>query len=167
MLNEATFEVGSGKMRMSDPCYTRDDGVYRNAAMTVPVRNGTWYAVVERSDGRIATLCVYHEDVAPCREGEPVGEDRFGVDSGQFGFFDDAEYPQGEVGEYSDPQSFYARCCTATSGKQLFGAVDGVGVVSSSGDGDGSYRVTGRKIGDEYVSLRVVFIGEEDEEDES
>ena len=83
-----TFEVKSGKMVLSDPCYelgTWCQGVIDN------VKNGTWIADVEYVNSwgrRVARLTAYHKDhyTYPKRieiSGKKMDFDG-GVDSGQF-----------------------------------------------------------------------------------
>ena len=91
------FEVVSGKITCSDPCYS--PGTWCSGE--VKAKNGKWKAFVIRSDEeewgtRIAQLVVFHEsfEVKPDdlgRLGKETGIDG-GVDSGQFGFFDEGHY---------------------------------------------------------------------------
>jgi len=100
---KTTFDVTSGKMVCSDPCYelgTWCQGVVDN------VKNGKWDAGIATSDEgswgeRISHLWVYHIDAVAknpkiLREIEQFNGYQlafdFGVDSGQFGFFDFANY---------------------------------------------------------------------------
>lgn len=111
----------------------------------------------------------------------------FGVDSGQFGFFDRDHYRKADRdsvkeqskydfgGDYltddsdSDGEEWYHACCHLTLGPDSWGTIPN-GVVSSSGFGDGSYGVYGLKNADgEYIALTVVFINQDeiDEDDEN
>lgn len=95
------FEIQSTQMRVTDPCYDKDTwcaGVLDN------VLPGTWVAEKEVSDEgswgmRIARLRVYHENYpyTDPRELTPID---VGVDSGQAGFFDESQYPEGSTGDY-------------------------------------------------------------------
>lgn len=180
------FEVTSGSMVCSDPCYNTDVwcmGVVDN------VKNGLWVAEVDKKNmgdwgERIASLFVANKSmleenpklVDEVFADEPLGFVG-GVDSGQFGFFDKDFYRNDEVakdlkkqdfGENYDTQSgdtWYRACSKLTLGDESWGVLS-KGVVSSSGFGDGSYDVYGYKVDGEYVAFAVVFIYEDEEEDE-
>jgi len=162
---ENNFEVKSGVMVCSDPCYSLDTwcmGIVEN------VKNGTWLASIETSDEgdwgvRIATLEVRHNDFKDTNL-KFVDELSFtgGVDSGQFGFFDKEFYRNDEsakdLPKYGFSSDFdksgdiwYLACCDLTLGKEQWGVLPN-GVVSSSGYGDGSYGVFGEKNAEgEYI----------------
>ena len=183
------FEVTSGKLVCSDPCYsipTWCQGIVEN------VKNGVWGAEINLSDEgdwgkRVASLYIVNEDANAKMTGietkifeeEPLSFDA-GVDSGQFGFFDFAHYRNDEsakdlkkfeFGDNYDTQSgdtWYRACSDLTLGDEQWGVLPN-GVVSSSGFGDGSYDVFGYKDAyGEYVAFAVVFIydDEGDEDDE-
>ena len=183
------FEVTSGKLVCSDPCYsipTWCQGIVDN------VKNGVWGAEINLSDEgdwgtRVASLYIVNEDANAKMTGietkifeeEPLNFNA-GVDSGQFGFFDFAHYRNDEsakdlkkyeFGDNYDIQSgdtWYRACCKLTLGDEQWGVLPN-GVVSSSGFGDGSYDVFGYKDAyGEYVAFAVVFIydDEGDEDDE-
>lgn len=175
-----TFEVISGVMVCSDPCYsipTFCQGVIKN------VKNGTWKAEVETSDEgdwgkRISRLRVEHINAKRTYITEQVDMDG-GVDSGQFGFFDKDFYRNDEaakdlkqydfgriVQDGEEGEKWYRACCELTLAKESWGVMPN-GAVSSSGFGDGYYPVFGEKDENgEWVAFEVVFIGDEDEEDE-
>lgn len=168
-----TFNVASGRLMVSDPCYERDVwcmGIIQN------VMNGEWDASIEvdkvpdwgeRVHRLYATHTAYPADVM----GEWSEADfQVGVDSGQAGIFDEALYPQGDTGEYGDLDTFYGRACAATHDEKdqnKHGGVIKEGVVSSTGFGDGSY--TCRVYRDQNGVCTVVsitFIEDEDEDEE-
>lgn len=180
-MKQHEFEVKSGQMVISDPCYTLPtwcQGV-------VKVKNGTWIGVPVFLDDltRVAALIVYNKEVItenPLRLEELkdyMGTElpfNFGVDSGQFGFFDKdlyrndesvkdleaAEFGQGYDRKDGD---FWYRVVTQQTiaqtkmGYQNFGGIPS-GVVASSGYGDGSYPVFGMERDGEYYGFVVVFI---------
>ena len=183
------FEVTSGKLVCSDPCYsipTWCQGIVDN------VKNGVWGAEINLSDEgdwgtRVASLYIVNEHANATMkdietkifEDEPLSFDA-GVDSGQFGFFDFAHYrndesakdlPKQDFGADYDIQegdAWYRACSDLTLGGEQWGVLPN-GVVSSSGFGDGSYNVYGYKDAyGEYVAFAVVFIydDENDEDDE-
>jgi len=159
------FEIISGKIVISDPCYTRDTwciGVIDN------VKNGKWNFTANQIDScgrRIQNIEAYHS-------GSSVKNYKYiedlGVDSGQLGIFDDSIYPHGEdMGEYDDKTSFYGKCCEITLSKDAVGSVDNLGVVSSSGYGDGNYEaVLGLDVEGQVVKIEICFIIDEEEIDE-
>lgn len=167
------FTLESDKLRVTDPCYTK--GTW--CAGVINARPGKWNAQIKISNeggwgDRVAELMVTHENYAPSKNAFWVTQEfSVGVDSGQAGFFDDAKYPNGdETGEYGDTDTFYGKVCTLTHSetnrRQVAGTLD-FGVASSSGYGDGGYRCEAIYNGDEVVAARIIFIGdEEDEEDE-
>jgi hypothetical protein len=183
------FNVTSGKMVCSDPCYTLDTwclGVINN------VKNGKWEADIANSNegdwgDRISHLWVFNVDAVI--DNPKLKQDietfkghtlpfSFGVDSGQFGFFDFANYRNDEsakdlkkyeFGDDFDRQEgdvWYRACCDLTLGDKHWGVIP-FGAVSSSGFGDGSYEVRGIKDNNgEYVAFCVEYIGQEDDEDD-
>jgi hypothetical protein len=185
------FEVTSGKLVCSDPCYaipTWCQGIVEN------VKNGVWGAEINLSDEgdwgqRVASLYIVNEDAnakmtgieTKIFEDEPLNFNA-GVDSGQFGFFDFAHYRNDEsakdlkkyeFGDNYDTESgdaWYRACSDLTLGDEQWGVLPN-GVVSSSGFGDGSYDVYGYQDAyGEYVAFAVVFIyddeGDEYDDDE-
>lgn len=113
-MNIGEFEVKSGKLVVSDPCYNRDTwcmGFLDN------VRNGKWFAAILKmnaGDGwgeRVWELAAFTKGGSPSGDWEKTDID-VGVDSGQAGIFDDGEYqkeltePYLQVGskEYHDNQ---------------------------------------------------------------
>lgn len=117
-----TFAITSGKIRVSDPCYTKDTwcaGVLEN------VLNGDWVAekVVYGNDvtgwgDRIGELRIFHIHHTHQNATELVEID-VGVDSGQAGFFDEEQYPDGETGEYGSEETFYGKVCAGTAGEAI------------------------------------------------
>jgi len=182
---ENVFEVTSGSMVCSDPCYTLDPPVWC-MGIADNVKNGTWNAEIERMDlgdwgNRISMLKVWHKDYAETKL-EIENELSFvgGVDSGQFGFFDKDFYRNDEKAKdlpkygfgsgYDDKnvgEQWYLACVDKTLNNDQWGVLPN-GVVSSSGLGDGSYSVFGEKNDEgEYIAFSVVFIWEDElEEDE-
>ena len=173
------FLVDSGRVHVSDPCYTlgNEDGMF-----DLRVRRGYWRVRIVPKMGRIGELSVYHiGDYKP----EILGIDKnfgildetrrlqkilrgkykkcfdgIGVDSGQCGIFDSLLYPKGDTGEYGDTDSFYGKCCDATVGDNRYGIVDGRGVVSESGFGDGVYKLYELEEKGEIIALKIIFIEE-------
>lgn len=180
------FEITSGKIVCSDPCYKTDVwcmGIVDN------VENGSWIAIADKKDmgdwgERITSLFIGNKQhlernpklVDYVFEDEPLNF-AGGVDSGQFGFFDFANYRNDESAkdlkkydfgtEYDieDGDKWYRACSNLTLGDESWGTLPN-GVVSSSGFGDGSYDVYGYKDAyDKYVAFAVVFIYDEEDEE--
>lgn len=139
--------------------------------------------------GRVAFLHIRHETVLndPIDPLSFVPNDTFqvGVDSGQAGFFDLDKY-EAALKDKSDNsrnndtrfEQFYDNCGENTLGSESWGVVEGFGAVSSSGYGDGGYKLVERRNEDgELIEARIVYMlegselfpgfeQEEDEEDE-
>ena len=168
-----TFEIKSGIMVCSDPCYD-------TAPVVKNVKNGIWEADIDMVNTwgeRISMLKVNHVNSNVSGRWELLDFDG-GVDSGQFGFFDSDFYRNDEAakdlekhdfGEGYDEKegdSWYRAVCDITLKSEQWGVLSG-GAVSSSGYGDGSYNVYGMKDNNgEYVAFFVQFIDEEDEDEE-
>jgi len=181
---EKSFEVVSGSIVCSDPCYSLDVwcmGVVDN------VKKGKWIAEVEHLDlgdwgERISMLVVSHESVGfSIFDFDNPLNFTAGVDSGQFGFFDKDFYRNDDSAkdlkkyQFSDDydreegDQWYRACADLTLGADSWGVLPN-GAVSSSGIGDGSYDVLEQKNAEgEVIALCCVFLWEdewEDEEDE-
>ena len=177
------FNVKSGKMVLSDPCY--ELGIWC-AGIIDNVKNGEWIGDADHLDAgdwgrRVAALASYHKDYPTTADeifatGEKLQFDG-GVDSGQFGHFDFDGYRNDEtiagvkrISKDADiireEEPWYSICCDRTLGKEQFGVIP-LGVVSSSGYGDGSYDTYGVKNAEgQYVGFATMFINEGEEDDE-
>ena len=182
------FEVVSGKMVLSDPCYelgTWCQGIAEN------VKNGTWVGVLEQSDegawgvrnSILISMNVEAMEKNPRLEMELMSSGDLinwgGVDSGQFGHFDYDNYRKDENAidlpkvwedewESQEGDKFYRACCYQTlETEDSFGVVP-FGVLSSSGYGDGSYPTYSIKDENgEYVGFITIFIGDEDDDEDN
>ena len=164
-----SFEVTSGKVEITDPCYSPESGI-----LVKDVKNGNYISFVEIIDAgnwgaRNALLYAINKEYFEknslsvenlnLQNWDPQ-DDYFGVDSGQGGIFDVSKFPGG------DDESFYDECCSITLNGICAHALEG-GVVSSSGFGDGGYGY--EVIKDEQgqiVGFCIVFIDEEAEEED-
>ena len=167
--NLGTFNVSSGKVIVSDPCYDRGTLC---AGLLENVKNGTWNASVDvlsssETHGwgkRVGTLYAYTKHSLSSFQQHTVAKFEVGVDSGQAGIFCDSVYPHGSTGEYGE-DGFYGICCNLTLSNEQAGVLLG-GVVSSSGYGDGGYTCSYlRDENGEIVSIRITFIRDEEELD--
>lgn len=138
--------------------------------------------------GRVCFMHIRHESVPA---DEPIDPSKFtrseicvGVDSGQAGFFDlkpfegvAAMKDHAHEKDKSHPHhSFYNQCCNATCETEgSWNVIMDLGVVSSTGWGDGSYAMFFRNGPDDtVVEARIVYLMpgndgfiQENEEDES
>ena len=160
-----TFEVKSGKIIVTDPCYEFDED------NVIPAKNGKWVVNVNtNSQGTIAELVVLHEDYYAVSTVEQILDFSCPVDSGQAGVFDADMYAKYQGGEYGDLNTFYGKACYLTcETEEQSGVVamegNAMGAVSSSGYGDGDYEITGFYSDDELYGIRICFDEELDEED--
>jgi hypothetical protein len=166
----ATFNVESGKIMASDPCYSIDVWCQGD----VPARNGKYYVYITRKTEkgfehwgeRNWEMEIVHEDFAHLRydgsDWEMV-DGTFGVDSGTFGFFDYDYYAKYHTEKTQ--RNWYDRNVCNIDGNWN-ADIDGKGVWCESGYGDGLYGVYAVYEGDEVVALKVTFIYEDEDEDE-
>ncbi|ATW58055.1 hypothetical protein CNR34_00122 [Pseudomonas phage nickie] len=118
--------------------------------------------------GRVAFLHIRHESVAnePIDPLSFVPNDDFqvGVDSGQAGFFDLAPFElvaaqKEHKGDTPEHEAFYEACGENTLGSEMWGIVQGMGCVSSSGYGDGGYKLCERRNeAGELIEARIVYM---------
>ena len=163
-INFGEFEVKSGKIHVSDPCYEYDANDKTGVLNLKDVVNGKYFAkvTVDKVYKDIASLTAYHEKYFDVEPDFLIGT--IGVDSGQAGIFDLKYYAENQGGEFGDLDSFYGLACSLTLSKEQGGIMNYAGVVSSSGCGDGEYEVyVGTNDIGEIVSVKIIFI-EHDEE---
>lgn len=157
-----SFEVTSGKVIITDPCYKFD------AAKVVPARNGKWAASVNRNhQNYITDLVVLHEDTNRYLIGSQTLDFTCPVDSGQAGIFDSDMYAQHQGGEYGQMDTFYGQVCHMTCETEKSGGVVTMagatfGAASTSGYGDGDYEIEGWFQDGQLVGLRICFDREEE-----
>lgn len=182
------FNVVSGKMILSDPCY--ELGTWCQGEIS-NVKNGEWVGIIEQSDegdwgvrnSRLISLNVDALVKNPKLEQKLMSYGELipftgGVDSGQFGHFDFDNYRKDEnvinspkvfddEWEQESGDKWYRACCYQTlKTDDNFGVVP-YGVVSNSGYGDGSYLTYGIKDeNDCWVGFMTIFIGDDEETDE-
>ena len=149
------FEITSGMLACSDPCY-------EFPSVRVPAKSGNWIARAETSDQgewgvRVSKIIAHHESVDLSTGNFERKHCHLGVDSGQAGFFDN------EVCKGHD-KAFYDRCCDTTLSCSGYGYVP-QGFVSSSGFGDGCYCCQLYMQDGVTVGAEIIFIGDEYEEE--
>lgn len=177
------FEVTSGTLRVSDPCYETSTWC---SGQVEGARTGKWTAFVKRGELedwglRVAELAVFSGRLSPKSRlnWNPV-KFEVGVDSGQAGIFDLAHYrnkmsvtpadfpsrteENAWVFDRLKDDPFYAACCAHTSCIAGAGVLR-FGAVSSSGIGDGGYDAfVARNDKGEVVAVKIEFLQEDEEE---
>lgn len=159
------------KVIVSDPCYglnTWCQGVLEN------VLPGNYKCMIEflddNSEKRVSAITVCHEEYAdnlgyaPEYDAEPF---EVGVDSGQAGIFDYAYYAKYHSDRHNPEhvnEEWYSRVGKCS---YMGDTIDGYGLVSSSGYGDGGYTCWTAKNPDGMVySIIIEFITEEDNDED-
>ena len=142
------------------------------------------YRVVENvKEGNYITNVVYCKDSDPflhnrVAELEAIldGVDRntlkwkvtkadIGVDSGQCGIYDyESVKDIIGAGEYNGKDTFYGQAYQCTDAKEKYGELNGYGVVSCTGEGDGSYDLYIAKQDNQVVGIKVGYMDEEEQE---
>lgn len=169
------FKLESGIIRASDPCY--DKNVWCSG--TFEAENGEWDVYIEKKDidgwgKRIAELSIFHKNHNQFRYNGAweLSKITGGVDSGQFGFFDDKYYGDDDTVKDNElcniidikksGDKWYSVCCNNTIGDKFVGVIP-FGCVSRTGLGDGNYPIYTITIENKVVAAKVIFIGDEEE----
>lgn len=159
--NVGKFKL-SDSIMISDPCYSVGTRCQKQLDNVLPGEYNGIVVITEETNGwgdRVAELLAIHENTViwSDKSWEPHNDVSLGVDSGQMGiidingYFDDDENPE-----------WYDRICDLTMSQG--GIIDGNGVVSSTGYGDGSYDLYTHKNSDGKIdAIRVVFIDDTEE----
>lgn len=148
---ENTFEVTSGKIIVTDPCYDRN---IHESNWILNAKNGTWIGEVSGTEQIVRHS---HSRIEHFVNWIVLGTNLF-VDSGQTGVFDHDAYPQGDTGESEDLTSFYGKACAMTLSDDSAGSVDNIGFVSSTTQGDGTFTFYGIKNADnQIVAVKTVY----------
>ena len=162
-----TIHLGE-KVFVTDPCYGTSTwcqaelhnvspGAYK--CFIILSDEGTWgYRVAELHVVKEKLLSIHDSLLeVPCST-EPYPA-TIGVDSGQCGIFEANYYEHNQPDDdYDNPNSWYRRVCNITCSSAQAGIVDNLGVVTSSGFGDGRYSLYTAKENDKIVAMKVVFI---------
>jgi len=167
-----TFEVKSGKIRVSDPCYDKDFEKENN----LDAENGEWKCKCTKIDteNRVAILEAYCTDFLDDYKKYKLSKSIVGVDSGQVGIFDFEHYQDNDIVKdvqrlnpneiIRSEEPWYSICCDRTLTKLGAGIIP-FGCVSSSGYGDGCYKLYYKKSEDNKVyAVKVIFIDDKDDE---
>lgn len=164
----------SDTVMVSDPCYQVPTWCQHKLTGVLP---GEYIvSAMETDEGdwgdRIGLLAAVHKDYAEDSANNnltwrTVKGAVIGVDSGQCGIFSMESYRNDEV--FSEPNNFgfteydkgdhwYGHMCDRTLSDSMWGVYD-AGVVSSSGYGDGSYRLLVAKHKGKIVGIGVDYLG--------
>jgi len=174
-----TINLGP-EVYVTDPCYSVPTWCQKKLDNVLP---GEWVVsmIYDELGGsnRNAELYLIHKDYQTTRglSFDWLGD--FGVDSGQAGVFDAASYrddayaagittPEYDFFLPGDPQegdAWYEKMCKFTLAADGWGTY-AAGAVSSSGYGDGMYPVYGAEVDGKIVALQLVFISQEEDEDD-
>ena len=164
----------SDTVMVSDPCYTVPTWCQHKLTGVLP---GEYLTTAMESDegdwgDRIGLLVAVHKDyLDDCANNKlnwrAVKGAVIGVDSGQCGIFNFDEYRNDSIFTedancgftvYDDGDNWYNHMCDMTLSENMWGAYD-TGVVSSSGYGDGSYRLLVAKAQGKIVGIGVDYLG--------
>lgn len=171
-----TFQVTSGKLIISDPCYGyNEENTEDLQVLLKPAKLGDWSATVSSNEEEVVhQLVVFWGNTEP--EGEWIPIDQLiAVDSAQAGIFDFTFYDNDEkiidevenvydIEMDDDVSKYYVACCDAVASEQQGDIVPG-GAVAMSGYGDGLYQVYIKQdASGEVVSVMIDFL--ESDEDE-
>jgi len=154
------------KIQITDPGYTPDlwcskekkilPGEYLCSVRRAPVKE--WGM-------RTLSIKIQHKDHPDAKIDYSDEITAVPVDSGQAGFFDHEYFiennpqPGGDILDLND--KWYGRICEITTRNENdFDTIDGKGVVSSSGFGDGCYGCYAARHKKDTVALEIVFIEE-------
>lgn len=160
-----TWECKSGELIVSDPCYSKSDSNDKSGwTLSIHLekaKKGMWTTelqIGEVPNWGIRVMKMVSWTGKKAVKGK-VENYTVCVDSGQMSVVDYEYYPDGDVGNYDNKESFYGKVCSLTTGNSFGGDLDGRGAVSSSGFGDGVYKcVAIRNEKGEVVKVKVIFI---------
>ncbi len=164
------FSVESGKLIVTDPCYSTADTEMQ--VQLSNVKNGGWTASISYTDdATVETLMAYFAEKKPSGKWH-VCDRLIAIDSAQAGIFDadlfgkDESVP-GEVENVYDIEmseeglKYYVVCSDRVASDDQGGIIPG-GAIAMSGYGDGLYEVSIKyNASKEVVGVMIDFSGEE------
>lgn len=163
------------KVYVTDPCYDIDARFQAYIDNVTPGNYACFTVITDEGElgHRVAELHVvkedffskYHNNVKEIPyDANPIPI-YIGVDSGQCGIFDADYYEKHQPDDdYDNPNSWYRKVCNITD--DFAGITDNIGVVTSSGYGNGIYPLFVVREDDKIVAMKVVFISEDEKEEE-
>lgn len=164
-----TWECRSGELIVSDPGYPKslsnDKSGWTPSVHLEKAKKGTWTTELQIGEilGWGMRVKKYVSWIGRNSVKGKIEKYTVAVDSGQMSVCDYEYYPDGDTGDYEDEKSFYGKACQLTTGKSFGGDLDGRGVVSSSGIGDGMYDcIVAHDDDGKVVNVKVVFVGEQE-----
>lgn len=153
-----TLEL-SGKAVVSDPCYDRDVQLNISDISVQPGMYTAHASVYDEAENgiRIACLAAVHTDHRIDAQSKwKLISSSIRVGSGQCGIFDDTIYPQ--KGAQEEWEAFYAECGNIITSVTPAGILhNGKGVVTSSGYGDGTYKLHGVSEHGMFIALSLDY----------
>jgi hypothetical protein len=154
-----TIEIGEIAF-LSDPCY----GTISRWNCTMSMVSGKYYAYITRFEGksdylkdRIQSLVIVHSEYYKTDKTLPNDDKEqlvCAVDSGTCGIFDGEYFAQFHTENDVDDDWYEKNVIEMDE----FTITDGKGVISSSGIGDGCYKVYAHYIKDKAYALRIRFL---------
>lgn len=160
------WSCSNNTLLVSDPCYNKPSDTNKLFQLNIIISNvvnGKWKAYILKKEysncgQRIHTLLTHINSVDSFdsfNNFKKIGS--AAVDSGQLGIFDIDHYPNDDTGDFGDNSTFYGKCCNQTLSDIGAGIVksydsDCIGVVASSGIGDGFYGIYVHYDKDGYIN---------------
>jgi hypothetical protein len=156
------------KVVISDPCYSLDTRVM---IRDLPAMEGVWEGKIDLKETiaygyRVNFLYAFHKDF-PFALTDPewlLLNKTISVDSGQAGIFNQADYPESDIGTFGDQSTFYGKACSLTydikNRKKKAGILyfpTNCGIVCDAGLGDGEYDVWGIFQDKKIVAIKIDF----------
>lgn len=157
-----TWHCASGFILVFDPSTRKETiGGAFPISVRLPAATGRWHGAVRREPqyGRVAELRSWLAGTSPTDGHWTPCKVQVGVGTGLAGFFDWGVVPAGERSE-----AFYQQCLKAAPGDSAVGVVAQrphsvpMGLVSSSGYGDGLYDLRYREHDGAITGLCLVFV---------
>lgn len=150
------FNVPSGMIIVSDPCYDGSDQIKAKLGKWVGVvvrRSSDWFC--SKPHDRTCMLLAFHESMRGKEKTFLAGRIPAGVCSKQVGF---RSVDSGQMSVFDSDafsEELYEECCEKSKGG---GIISESGVVCDSGLGDGGYRMNIWENGGKTVAVTVKFL---------
>lgn len=165
VLDSDQFKIETGKVIVSDPCFPR--GTWCQVEIT-NLKKGVWEVIPSytSNEDRVTQLIVYHKEhrYPTDRTDWELLSKTIGVDSGMAGIFDSLSYQnEDHVPSAYSENRWFQYCCNSL--ENLVATIEN-GVVVRSGYGDGCYELYGVFQGNQTIGLKLIFIDDEDYDDE-
>lgn len=164
------FEVWSGTLLISDPCYELDREELDGQEIVEKSGDGIWCFYNFREGYEVLRAFAVLKDIEKESAGFTIQElSRLLVDSGQIGIFDadmyrkDGQFPKDYVPLccYSDREEgwvFKAACCDCTLSREYAGVIPSGGVTRCKGGDDGIYHGCIYRYKGQAVAVMLEFV---------